>query len=187
MTIDSKDYVKLDSKAFLYKKALRNPEKLVELAESSAWEDNTMDGYEDGLVHRFETNVVLHISDEFGASVISDIYSCMESYKTLTIAPEYHRPILMGDPWTAHISKYNKGGVSTSHTDEDVLGDSGLCTVIIYLNDGYDGGNLGFDDLGIELKPSAGDIIIFPCHYWHYGAEVLSGEKYLSIFRYQFT
>lgn len=40
--------------------------------------------------------------------------------------------------------------------------------VIMYINDDYSGGNLFFSNLGLEMKPRAGSLLIFP-----------SGEKYL--------
>lgn len=38
---------------------------------------------------------------------------------------------------------------------------------LIYLNDDYEGGELHFNDYNITIKPSPGDLVIFPNHYMH--------------------
>ena len=56
-------------------------------------------------------------------------------------------------------------------------------TALIYLNDDYEGGEVVFDDLGIELKPSAGSVIFFPCLEKHFVNRVVDGTKsYIFLF-----
>ena len=51
---------------------------------------------------------------------------------------------------------------------------------LIYLNDDYEGGELGFATHNLIIKPKKGDLIIFPgnMHYAHEVFEVLSGTRY---------
>jgi len=38
---------------------------------------------------------------------------------------------------------------------------------LIYLNDDYEGGEIGFPDYDIKIKPKPGDLVIFPYFYLH--------------------
>jgi hypothetical protein len=80
-----------------------------------------------------------------------------------------------------HVSKYRVGGGVEPHSDEDYKEDNGVYTVIWYLNDDYEGGEIGFSDYGLEIKPERGDIYIYPSYYMHYAKNVTKGEKYISI------
>lgn len=48
----------------------------------------------------------------------------------------------------------------------------------IFLNDDYEGGELTFPELKIELKPKAGSLVLFPGYYTRHGVnEVKSGTR----------
>lgn len=48
----------------------------------------------------------------------------------------------------------------------------------IFLNDDYEGGELTFPELNIELKPKAGSLVLFPGYYTLHGVnEVKSGTR----------
>jgi len=53
-------------------------------------------------------------------------------------------------------------------------------SLVGYLNDNYDGGEIAFDMYDIKVKPDAGDLIIFPSNYMfmHKAMPVTSGVKY---------
>jgi hypothetical protein len=55
-------------------------------------------------------------------------------------------------------------------------------SMIVYLNDEYEGGEIEFPNQGISLKPEEGSLIIFPSNepYLHKVNEVLSGKRYTS-------
>ena len=55
-------------------------------------------------------------------------------------------------------------------------------SMIVYLNDDYDGGEIEFPNHGISLKPQEGSLIIFPSTepYLHKVNEVLYGKRYTS-------
>lgn len=62
-------------------------------------------------------------------------------------------------------------------------------TGILLCNDTYEGGELYFPDLGVELKPPPNTFIIFPAgpdsHIYAHGVKpVKSGERITAIFRF---
>jgi hypothetical protein len=66
-----------------------------------------------------------------------------------------------------------------------IHGDHGpyyTCTVsaVIYLNDDYEGGEIDFIRQELKIKPSVGDIVLFPSNYVyeHASCEVGTGTKY---------
>lgn len=83
------------------------------------------------------------------------------------------------------IRKYKTGGSMGAHVDKNI--DNPLnsmdWTCLIYLNDDYEGGELVFDNLNIELKPTAGSAVFFPCLESHSVNEIVSGTKtYIFMF-----
>lgn len=93
----------------------------------------------------------------------------------------YTLPVPEDDlPMKVYVKKYLTGCQSSTHVDNFIEDDTHAYTVGIYWNDDYEGGELGFPDYGIHLKPEAGDFYIFPCSHLHYGDVVTSGTKYIS-------
>jgi Rps23 Pro-64 3,4-dihydroxylase Tpa1-like proline 4-hydroxylase len=81
-----------------------------------------------------------------------------------------------------NIQKYKTGTMMGPHHDTQD-GDSTLkYSLVTYLNDDYEGGELEFPNHGIKIKPEAGSIIIFPSSqpYLHVSHNIKSGWKYMS-------
>jgi hypothetical protein len=78
--------------------------------------------------------------------------------------------------------KYGPGEKFNAHSDD---GEPYRCTVstVGYINDDYDGGDLYFDKFDINVKPEAGDLILFPSSYIysHASIPVKSGIKYAIV------
>jgi hypothetical protein len=53
-------------------------------------------------------------------------------------------------------------------------------SIVVYLNDDYEGGELWFPRFDLEFKPKAGDIAVFPSTYIyeHASQDMVSGTKY---------
>jgi hypothetical protein len=51
-------------------------------------------------------------------------------------------------------------------------------TAISYITDSYIGGEISFPELGIKIKPAAGDLLLFPSRYRHEIKMYVSGERY---------
>lgn len=82
--------------------------------------------------------------------------------------------------WEAlNFVKYGPNQHFQEHTDH---GFSYNCVVSMvgYVNDDYDGGELAFRLQGLEIKPKAGDLFVFPSNfmYPHRAMPVHSGTKY---------
>jgi predicted 2-oxoglutarate/Fe(II)-dependent dioxygenase YbiX len=80
------------------------------------------------------------------------------------------------------ISKYSTGKEMGSHIDSYDDGRVPVLSVVLYLNDNYEGGELNFQQQGISIKPSAGSLIAFPSvsPYYHESKTVTKGIKYMS-------
>ena len=79
-----------------------------------------------------------------------------------------------------NLARWDKGSKLTLHVDDlGYVTDNHLPT-LVYLNDDYEGGELGFATHGLVIKPKKGDLIMFPgnMHYAHEVFEVLSGTRY---------
>lgn len=82
--------------------------------------------------------------------------------------------------WEAfNFIRYGEGQHFMEHHDH---GYSYNCTVslVCYLNDNYEGGELTFRLQGLKIKPKAGDMYVFPSNYMypHVAEKVTSGIKY---------
>jgi hypothetical protein len=53
-------------------------------------------------------------------------------------------------------------------------------SIVVYLNDDYEGGSLWFPRFSLDVKPRAGDVIVFPSTYIyeHASQDMISGTKY---------
>ena len=79
------------------------------------------------------------------------------------------------------IKKYNVGTEMGPHADQND-GDARLrYSIVAYLNDDYEGGELAFPNQDVVLKPQAGSIVIFPSSepYLHQSKKLISGTKYM--------
>lgn len=76
--------------------------------------------------------------------------------------------------------KYEVGTMYNQHYDCGPKQSHRVFSIICYLNDDYEGGELEFPYLDLTYKPSAGDVIVFPSNYTfsHIAHPVTSGTKY---------
>lgn len=77
-----------------------------------------------------------------------------------------------------NILKYVGGGALPPH--EDHGSSSRALSVLLYLNDDYEGGEINFFQSNITLKPKAGSILLFPSNfiYIHSVSEIKNGIRY---------
>lgn len=93
-------------------------------------------------------------------------------------------------PWNPfHIVKWKPEMSSGLHSDCQYPDGSPLIksnyfklniTALIYPNDDYVGGEIGWPDYDLEIKPKAGDMVLFPAnnYYLHYVNNVVSGLRF---------
>lgn len=76
--------------------------------------------------------------------------------------------------------KYEPGQKFQRHKDQSFIRDefeASYLTVLIYLNDDYQGGETTFQNG--HVIPVTGKCVVFPHHLEHEGSEVLEGVKYV--------
>jgi predicted 2-oxoglutarate/Fe(II)-dependent dioxygenase YbiX len=80
------------------------------------------------------------------------------------------------------ISKYKTGASMGRHTDSNGLEGPQTISVVCYLNDDYQGGEIRFAEQDVTIKPEAGSIVVFPSKppFFHESMPVISGCKYIS-------
>lgn len=86
------------------------------------------------------------------------------------------------------IKKWNVGQQMGPHCD-NYDGHSNLAfSLVLYLNDNYEGGEINFPNHGITIKPAPGSLIMFPSHepFLHQVLPIKSGIRYMltaSVFK----
>jgi hypothetical protein len=102
------------------------------------------------------------------------------------------------NPWVElHFIKWREEMGSALHSDcqypnGDPLMKSNYyklnLTALIYPNSDYVGGEIGWPDYDVEIKPEPGDLVIFPANnsYLHYVKDVVSGFRYTMPIWYTF-
>lgn len=79
---------------------------------------------------------------------------------------------------TMHLLKYDDSGHLPAHQDQGIS--SRVLSVLLYLNDDYEGGEIEFRHSGIKFKPKAGSVLFFPSNflYVHEVYPVTKGPRY---------
>lgn len=97
----------------------------------------------------------------------------------------YRQPIKNIEP--PQFLYYNVGGKYDVHNDSEDWVNGRLTrvcerdvTILVYLNDDYEGGELEFPDWGCTFKPKAGTLIAFPSYieFTHRVHPVTKGERF---------
>lgn len=93
---------------------------------------------------------------------------------------------------TPYVLRYKVGGKYGTHADSEIydpqkgmfyrVADRDI-SVLIYLNDDYEGGELTFNRLNFSYHPTAGDLVLFPSTnlYLHQAQPVTRGTKYALV------
>ena len=78
--------------------------------------------------------------------------------------------------------RYSSGQQYVRHYDGGT-GSSRSISVLIYLNDEYEGGEIEFPHFNLKIKPKAGTLILFPSNYAysHIAHPIISGTKYAIV------
>ena len=99
--------------------------------------------------------------------IVSNTHSAIEQLYNNQLIKKYKQPIKSIEP--TQFLHYNIGGKYDIHNDSEDFVNGKLTrvcerdiTILIYLNDDYEGGELEFPDWGLFMKPKAGTLIAFP-------------------------
>ena len=130
----------------------------------------------------------------FGQQKRFDLDKCKDSPAHLEIYNALSTPILeasnhyaekhsldIGQIAPLSLSRYFTDKFMGPHTDSHESDDRPTISVVFYLNDNYEGGELHFREQGVTIKPSSGDIVIFPSKvpFFHESKPVTYGTKYI--------
>jgi Rps23 Pro-64 3,4-dihydroxylase Tpa1-like proline 4-hydroxylase len=79
---------------------------------------------------------------------------------------------------TMHLLRYDKSGYLPAHQDQGVS--TRVLSVLLYLNDDYEGGEITFRHSGLTFKPEPGSVLFFPSNflYVHEVAPITKGPRY---------
>jgi hypothetical protein len=115
---------------------------------------------------------------------ILDLYlKCLQQYiyeNNLDITTDN----LDDKPWK--VRDYAAGSLMTAHRDfysyvkdgEDEV--TPKFTIILYINDDYEGGEIHFPNENVTIKAEAGSVLIFPSNLLHEVKTVISGNRYIT-------
>jgi hypothetical protein len=133
------------------------------------------------------TNLILDESNSINAFVACNVFEEQHLWKIdQQVVDRVSK--FYGEPLTIHCTyfyRYTPGGFLRSHSDNSHFDETETWlrsepfdfTALIYLNDGFTGGEICVDDLGIELKPKAGMILALPSQYLHSVKPLTSGIR----------
>lgn len=114
-------------------------------------------------------------------SILSSMELCAREYLIAHGAEEDELVHLHKEIFGSHtygIRRYNENKDMGPHQDM-VVTDRDTYTIAVYLDDNYDGGELGIvhETLDISIKNKAGSIVVFPSGYLHESRPLLKGRK----------
>ena len=77
--------------------------------------------------------------------------------------------------------RYTPGQKFNMHKDgrQEASGNTTMMTLLVYLNEGYEGGSTKFRQDDVEINAVTGQALIFEHHLWHQGTIIESGSKYV--------
>lgn len=103
----------------------------------------------------------------------NQVQECLQQYQS-----EVGVSISKQEPY--ELLKYTENNFLEWHSD-DGSADRSRVSMLYYLNDGYDGGELEFANFDLLFKPKKGDIIIFPSSFIfkHRVRKVTNGVRYV--------
>ena len=171
--------IELAPKVLLFPKALDVPENLIQYIESlNVWDQHFDIGQmsEDGSP---VASFAFFHKEEFDEALFAKYEEvCRKALNEYSL--KYLGRRAQAGPNTIEIKKYGEGGFYESHQHNPDDPDMSKKTkVVTYINDNYDGGELVFSDYGVEHKPSAGDVLVFPSDYWIEVRPSINGIKYV--------
>lgn len=139
------------------------------------------------VFRRDPQRVTQHVHHEALAPEISD--RLVASYRD-TITPFFGRQLDWMEP--PAVLKYVPGGKYDAHADSEywdlpnrrwVRSMDRDLSLLIYLNDDYEGGSLYLPNFDLRIQPTRGMLIAFPSdyRYLHAAEPLVSGERYVVV------
>jgi Rps23 Pro-64 3,4-dihydroxylase Tpa1-like proline 4-hydroxylase len=196
------DYEVLDLGLVYYKNALENPQLIIDSVESlderisesvldktiarkwTPWINESSLNKETFCMQKFIPQANHINKKDFFYDEVFDISTklfgaldnALEHYST-ELYPFAKKNIKSRED-SMHLLRYEESGYLPQHQDQGVS--TRVLSVLLYLNDDYEGGNIMFRHSGVSIKPVAGSLIFFPSNflYVHEVAPVTGGRRY---------
>lgn len=180
-------YFEKHKKLYYYKELIKNPKKLIDLIEDSEksncayiskwfWVENIEDIEIFKIApHYFtqEKNIQpdLKFKSLNSITINKVIFDSIEKIKETYIKNKY---ILK------HISIYKNRMGSTMGEHIDSNRGEPITSILLFLNEDYEGGEINFPKMGLKFKPSPGSALVFPSdpEYSHFSSIITKGSKY---------
>lgn len=190
------EYEVLAEKILLFPNACPDPVASIawmEAKDDSAWYENASE-WNDLLGGPARHDNFIDFPSQEEADVVTEVFRTFAKLydEVLTDIPE--SGYKQSDEQYNGV-RYRLGGDAKNHVDQPNDDDIGMLNICIYLNDDYVGGELGFvqeqerkvnnttpdPTKDLMYYPKAGDMVVFPGHFWHYAMPTVSGTKYLTL------
>jgi len=147
-----------------------------------------------GVTPSMKNSLDMHISPDMGDEMyaLGDGWHEHDIHKDLVKCVNHYvnqYPGLSGHCWPLQDTGYQFQKYEVGHGKYDEHIDGGpfgtnfdrMLAIIIYLNDVNEGGETTFTRQGVSIKPVAGRVLVFPCHwlYPHRGEIPFDMDKYI--------
>jgi hypothetical protein len=115
------------------------------------------------------------IDDEFTAILREKVDPIVRQYSL-----DHNIPISKLEGY--HVVRYEKGQYFKEHTDQTDEFPRQI-SIVLYINDDYEGGTITFTKIGTPTKPEASSLFVFPSNaeFSHSADPIISGTKYIVV------
>lgn len=178
----------------IFKNVFLNPDKIIEDLENEIllnngdehWGWSKSGTIDDGVNQTIRTNFSMRITKHAknGNETAKKIHNLV--FNKIEEAVEWYKEhykidsTLYQEPYT--ILRYNYQQEYKAHYDGTTQ-TARAVSVIIYLNDDYEGGEIEFPNFSFKIKPEPGSMFVFPSNfaYTHIAHPIASGTKYAIV------
>lgn len=196
--LNPKVEVEMYEKVHYYKNAFQNPYEFIDFVENTdgyfnskssvqpwTWWRRPSDNY--GKIKNIKSSILQETNKDMlwiNQQIVDAMIPCVDHYLSIHDHP-IAKEFMYGNSGhkTLSINKYFTNANLSSHVDSFGDENSPTLSTVIYLNDNYKGGNIIFKNQGIDIKPAAGSLVVFPSTppYYHESAQITEGTKYMIL------
>jgi hypothetical protein len=195
------NYKKLENNIVYFESVIPNYQELIDIAEKTETEaltgwnawcayGSTAEYGEIKYLSRKKLNDVKNKEEKNNSAFVIDslinvMAECAKKYAEIYNIDKNHLDfavdVLNNENTKIGIYKYFENADMGPHVDFNDENDYLAYTIVVYLNDNYEGGELYFNEFDIKVKPKAGSVMMYPSFkpYVHESLTVTKGRKML--------